>query len=116
MVYASGRAPTGSWHNPAGEFPDICMTFDENGVLRFSGGFEYYNPAHWKYEATAEEVTIVLGGKKAFPTKPAQDQLKNKQKSIIRFDPKNRELVFPLSKSTKSINFLTFIFYHEPCK
>lgn len=116
IAFAFESTPAGTWHNPSGDYPDICMTFFDNGTLRFSGGFEYHNPSRWKYDKSAGEVTIALGGKAKFPTKTSQYQLEHRPKTIVRFDPKKRELVFPLNQSTESIDFLNFIFYREPCK
>jgi len=116
IASASELTPIGTWHSRAGEYADMCMTFFENGTLRFSVGFTHYNPSRWKYHENAGEVTIVLGGKANFLAEVAQFQLEHRPKTIVRFDPKKRELVYPLNQNTKSIDFGGFIYYREPCK
>jgi hypothetical protein len=106
--------PAGTWYNPGGESPPICMRFVSDGKLLFSGGFVFFNPSKWEFTEAKEELTIYLGGTAAFPAKSAESQF-NLRRSIERFDEKSRSLVYSFNSSVERLEFLGFFFYRRPC-
>ena len=103
------------WESPAGEFPAICMLLENDGSLRFRGGFAFYNPSKWHTGATPQQLVISLGGDAEFPLLASEQELRNKSSSLIRIDTSRREMEFRINgKNQPPIAFGGFYFYRKP--
>lgn len=102
-----------AWFSPPAEFPGICLTLAGSGALEFAGGFTFYNPGHWTYDAAAAELRIELGGKQPFPLEQAQQQLKKKAGALLRIDAAKRTLVYAVTPATESLALGGFVFYRK---
>lgn len=104
-----------TWFSPPAEFPGICLTLAGSGALEFAGGFTFYNPGHWTYDAATAQLRIELGGKQPFPLEQAQQQLKHAHKSgaLLRIDAAKRTLVYSVDPATESLALGGFVFYRK---
>ena len=97
----------------------MCMTYFPDGRLMFAGGFTFYNPSRWRYDAETKELEIILGGISQFPVGSAKYQIAHRPGSLLRFDVKKRALVYSLLPHINSprLEFAGFIFYYgRPCE
>lgn len=112
IVSAAG-APAAIWYSPPADFPGICLTLAPGGELRFTGGFEFFNPGRWSLDNAAGELRIELGGTAPFPAEAAKDQLKRRPGKLLRIDAAHRGLVYGVTPATASIEFGGFVFYRK---
>jgi hypothetical protein len=93
----------------------VYMTFESSGTLRFKGGYLFYNPSRWaKVAGDPKLIQIRLGGKQAFPTRVAKQQLEgNPTGSLASFDERARSLVYRIGFGNAPIEFGGLIFYRE---
>lgn len=101
------------WFSPPADFPGICLTLAGSGTLEFAGGFTFYNPGRWTYDAAAAQLRIELGGKQPFPLEQAQQQLKKKAGALVRIDAAKRALVYAVGPATESLTLGGFVFYRK---
>ncbi|CDG83867.1 hypothetical protein [Janthinobacterium agaricidamnosum] len=112
-VKPGGDDLAATWFNPPAEFPGICMKLANSGALHFVGGFTFYNPGHWSYDAAKSELRIQLGGNQAFPLETAQYQLQQHAGSLLRIDAAKRTLVYAVGPETDTLHFGGFVFYRK---
>jgi hypothetical protein len=113
-----GDAPeaVGTWFSPPAEFPGICMTLEKSGQVQFEGGFTYFNPGRWAYNAAEAELHITLGGGKPFPLDVVKDQMTRNPGGLVRYDAAGRELVYSVTPLTQTIGLGGFVFFRKlPC-
>jgi hypothetical protein len=111
-------APVGTWFNPPSDYPSICMTLAQDGALKFEGGFAFFNPARWTYDAAAQEMRIVLGGSATFPAPLEPDMKKTDpatphQGHLLRFDAAQRSVTYRVRQDTDAIDFAGYKFYRN---
>jgi hypothetical protein len=117
---AAAQPVSGTWFSPPSDFPGICMHFSPDGAqqnagaLKFSGGFEFFNPARWQHDAASSELRIELGGSEDFPAPvEAAKPLMQNQGALLRFDAAKRSLTYRLAPSTDMIDVGGFKFYRN---
>ncbi|MGK5079364.1 hypothetical protein [Janthinobacterium sp. HLX7-2] len=104
-----------TWYNPPSEFPGICMTQLKNGALRFDGGFTFFNPARWSYDATASELTLLLPPSSS-PLLASAHADKSLHAGLLRVDSGRHALVYGVKADTKTLGLGGFVFYRDmPC-
>lgn len=113
-----GKAPAdaavaATWYNPPSEFPGICLTQFKDGSLRFDGGFAFFNPGRWEYDAATSELRLQLAPTPSLELSHAQIVL---HKNLLRVDGQKNTLVYGVKADTQAIGLGGFIFYRDtPC-
>ena len=110
---AAAPQEVGTWYSPPAEFPGICMTLSNDGQVRFAGGFAYFNPGRWSFDATEQELRIELGGREPFPLAVVQDQMARNPAGLVRFDASRRALVYSVTPLTQTIGLGGFVFFRK---
>ncbi|WP_156894727.1 hypothetical protein [Janthinobacterium sp. 1_2014MBL_MicDiv] len=102
-----------TWYNPPSEFPGICMTQLKDGRLRFDGGFAFYNPGRWSYDAATAELSLQLAPTPSLELSHSQIVL---HKNLLRIDGPKNTLVYGVKADTQAIGLGGFVFYRNmPC-
>ena len=96
------------WEYAGGEAKVMRMLFKPGGRLIFEDGFEYHNPAAWRYSPDLEELTLAITVSKDFDFSSYKSQVELGR--IKRFDPLKGEIVYKFTPRTKSIAFAGWIF------
>ena len=109
----SAPEAVGTWYSPPAEFPGICMTLRDGGQVQFAGGFTYFNPSRWSFDPAEKELRIVLGGGEPFPLAVVQDQMAHNPGGLIRFDARQRVLVYSVTPLTETIGVGGFVFFRK---
>jgi hypothetical protein len=113
-----GKAPAdaavaATWYNPPSEFPGICLTQFKDGSLRFDGGFAFFNPGRWAYDAATSELRLQLAPTPSLELSHAQIVL---HKNLLRVDGQKNTLVYGVKADTQAIGLGGFVFYRDtPC-
>ncbi|MCC7700759.1 hypothetical protein IGS59_00800 [Janthinobacterium sp. GW460P] len=113
-----GKAPAdaavaATWYNPPSEFPGICLTQFKDGSLRFDGGFAFFNPGRWEYDAATSELRLQLAPTPSLELSHAQIVL---HKNLLRVDGQKNTLVYGVKADTQAIGLGGFVFYRDtPC-
>ena len=107
---ASRPEVAATWYNPPGEFDGICITQFKDGRLRFDGGFTFFNPGSWTYDAASSELRLTLRP----TTILAQGHSDvSRHQNLLRVDLAHNMLVYRVKADTKSIGLGGFIFYRD---
>ncbi|MFM2088405.1 MAG: hypothetical protein RLZZ237_3274 [Pseudomonadota bacterium] len=102
-----------TWYNPPGEFDGICLTQFKDGRLRFDGGFLFFNPGSWSYDAAKSELSLSFHPTTTLAEGHGDVSL---HQNLLRLDAARNMLVYRVNAQTKSIGFGGFIFYRDlPC-
>ena len=102
---SADAAVAATWYNPPSEFPGICLTQFKDGSLRFDGGFAFFNPGRWAYDAATSELRLELAH--------AQTVL---HKNLLRVEAARNTLVYAVKADTQAIGLGGFVFYRDtPC-
>ncbi|MFZ4875158.1 hypothetical protein ACL9RI_08740 [Janthinobacterium sp. Mn2066] len=102
-----------TWYNPPGEFDGICLTQFKDGRLRFDGGFTFFNPGSWTYDAASSELRLTLHPTTILAQGHGDVSL---HQNLLRLDAARNMLVYRVKADTKSIGLGGFIFYRDlPC-
>ena len=106
-------AVAATWYNPPSEFPGICLTQFKDGSLRFDGGFAFFNPGRWTYDAATSELSLALAQTPSLELSHAQTVL---HKNLLRVDAARNTLVYAVKADTQAIGLGGFVFYRNtPC-
>ena len=106
-------AVAATWYNPPAEFPGICITQFKDGSLRFDGGFAFFNPGRWSYDAATAELRFEL---KPWPQLAKAHANTGLHQQLLRVEADKNALVYRVKAETKSIGLGGFIFYRDmPC-
>jgi hypothetical protein len=106
-------AVAATWYNPPSEFPGICLTQFKDGSLRFDGGFAFFNPGRWTYDAAASELRLQLAPTPSLELSHAQTVL---HKNLLRVEAAKNTLVYAVKADTQAIGLGGFVFYRDtPC-
>ncbi len=109
----ANAAVAATWYNPPSEFPGICLTQFKDGSLRFDGGFAFFNPGRWTYDAATAELSLQLAPTPSLELSHAQIVL---HKNLLRIDGKKNTLVYGVKADTDAIGLGGFLFYRKmPC-
>ena len=109
----SDAAVAATWYNPPSEFPGICLTQFKDGSLRFDGGFAFFNPGRWAYDAATSELRLQLAPTPSLELSHAQTVL---HKNLLRVDAAKNTLVYAVKADTQAIGLGGFVFYRDtPC-
>ena len=109
----SDAAVAATWYNPPGEFPGICLTQFNDGSLRFDGGFAFFNPGRWAYDAATSELRLQLAPTPSLALSHAQIV---QHRNLLRIEADNNTLVYGVKADTKAIGLGGFVFYRDtPC-
>ena len=102
-----------TWYNPPSEFPGICLTQFKDGRLRFDGGFAFYNPGRWAYDAATSELRLQLAPTPSLELSHAQIV---QHLNLLRIEADKNMLVYGVKADTKAIGLGGFVFYRDtPC-
>ena len=102
-----------TWYNPPSEFPGICLTQFKDGRLRFDGGFAFFNPGRWSYDAAAAELHLQL---QPWPNLASAHANASLHKNLLRVEANKNTLVYSVKAETKTIGVGGFVFYRDmPC-
>ena len=102
-----------TWYNPPSEFPGICLTQFKDGSLRFDGGFAFYNPGRWAYDAGSGELRLALAPTPSLELSHAQIV---QHQNLLRIEADKNTLVYGVNADTKAIGLGGFVFYRDtPC-
>lgn len=102
-----------TWYNPPSEFPGICLTQFKDGRLRFDGGFAFFNPGRWSYDAPTSELRLDLQPWPKLASAHANAAL---HKNLLRVDADKNALVYSVRADTQTIGVGGFVFYRDmPC-
>ncbi|KAB8057423.1 hypothetical protein GCN74_20710 [Janthinobacterium sp. FT14W] len=113
-----GKAPAdaavaATWYNPPSEFPGICLTQFKDGSLRFDGGFAFYNPGRWSYDAATAELRLQLAPTPSLELSHAQIV---QHMNLLRIEADRNTLVYGVKAGTTAIGLGGFVFYRDtPC-
>ena len=100
-------------YNPPSEFPGICLTQFKDGSLRFDGGFAFYNPGRWAYDAAKGELRLALAPTPSLELSHAQIV---QHQNLLRIEADKHTLVYGVTAGTKAIGLGGFLFYRDmPC-
>lgn len=106
-------AVAATWYNPPSEFPGICLTQFKDGSLRFDGGFAFFNPGRWAYDAATSELQLQLAPTPSLALSHAQTVL---HKNLLRVEAARNTLVYAVKADTQAIGLGGFVFYRDtPC-
>ncbi|HEU4818782.1 hypothetical protein [Janthinobacterium sp.] len=106
-------AVAATWYNPPSEFPGICLTQFKDGSLRFDGGFAFFNPGRWTYDAATSELRLQLAPTPSLELSHAQTVL---HKNLLRVEAAKNTLVYAVKADTQAIGLGGFVFYRDtPC-
>ncbi len=106
-------AVAATWYNPPSEFPGICLTQFKDGSLRFDGGFAFFNPGRWAYDAATSELRLELAPTPSLALSHAQTVL---HKNLLRVEAARNTLVYAVKADTQAIGLGGFVFYRDtPC-
>lgn len=106
-------AVAATWYNPPSEFPGICLTQFKDGSLRFDGGFAFFNPGRWAYDAATSELRLELAPTPSLELSHAQTVL---HKNLLRVEAARNTLVYAVKADTQAIGLGGFVFYRDtPC-
>ncbi|MGK5039610.1 hypothetical protein ACQ4WQ_04620 [Janthinobacterium sp. GB1R12] len=106
-------AVAATWYNPPSEFPGICLTQLKDGSLRFDGGFAFFNPGRWTYDAATSELRLQLAPTPSLELSHAQTVL---HKNLLRVEATKNTLVYAVKADTQAIGLGGFVFYRDtPC-
>ena len=106
-------AVAATWYNPPSEFPGICLTQFKDGSLRFDGGFAFYNPGRWAYDAGRGELRLALAPTPSLELSHAQIV---QHQNLLRIEADKNTLVYGVKADTKAIGLGGFVFYRDtPC-
>ena len=106
-------AVAATWYNPPSEFPGICLTQFKDGSLRFDGGFAFYNPGRWAYDAGSGELRLALAPTPSLELSHAQIV---QHLNLLRIEADKNTLVYGVKADTKAIGLGGFVFYRDtPC-
>ena len=106
-------AVAATWYNPPSEFPGICLTQFKDGSLRFDGGFAFYNPGRWTYDAATSELRLALAPTPSLELSHAQIV---QHQNLLRIEADKNTLVYGVKADTKAIGLGGFVFYRDtPC-
>ncbi|PKV44951.1 hypothetical protein CLU92_2312 [Janthinobacterium sp. 61] len=106
-------AVAATWYNPPSEFPGICLTQFKDGRLRFDGGFAFYNPGRWAYDAATSELRLQLAPTPSLELSHAQIV---QHLNLLRIEADKNMLVYGVKADTKAIGLGGFVFYRDtPC-
>ena len=106
-------AVAATWYNPPSEFPGICLTQFKDGSLRFDGGFAFYNPGRWAYDAGSGELRLALAPTPSLELSHAQIV---QHQNLLRIEADKNTLVYGVKADTKAIGLGGFVFYRDtPC-
>ncbi|MGK5010127.1 hypothetical protein [Janthinobacterium sp. MDB2-8] len=110
---SADAAVAATWYNPPSEFPGICLTQFKDGSLRFDGGFAFFNPGRWAYDAAASELRLELAPTPSLELAHAQTVL---HKNLLRVEAARNTLVYAVKDDTQAIGLGGFVFYRDtPC-
>ena len=110
---AGKGAVAATWYNPPSEFPGICLTQFKDGSLRFDGGFAFYNPGRWAYDAAKGELRLALAPTPSLELSHAQIV---QHQNLLRIEADKHTLVYGVTAGTKAIGLGGFLFYRDmPC-
>ncbi|OYO29988.1 hypothetical protein [Janthinobacterium sp. PC23-8] len=113
-----GKAPVNddvaaTWYNPPGEFPGICLTQFKDGRLRFDGGFAFFNPGRWSYDADKAQLRLEV---RPWPDLASAHAHQSKASNLLRVEADRNMLVYGVKADTPTIGVGGFIFYRDmPC-
>ncbi|PHV27817.1 hypothetical protein CSQ93_12760 [Janthinobacterium sp. BJB426] len=106
-------AVAATWYNPPSEFPGICLTQFKDGSLRFDGGFAFFNPGRWAYDAATSELRLQLAPTPSLELSHAQTVL---HQNLLRVEASKNTLVYAVKADTQAIGLGGFVFYRDtPC-
>ena len=106
-------AVAATWYNPPSEFPGICLTQFKDGSLRFDGGFAFYNPGRWTYDAATSELRLALAPTPSLELSHAQIV---QHMNLLRIEADKKTLVYAVKADTRAIGLGGFVFYRDtPC-
>lgn len=106
-------AVAATWYNPPSEFPGICLTQFKDGRLRFDGGFAFYNPGRWAYDAATSELRLQLAPTPSLELSHAQIV---QHLNLLRIEADKNTLVYAVKADTQAIGLGGFVFYRNtPC-
>ena len=101
-----------TWYNPPSEFPGICLTQFKDGRLRFDGGFAFFNPGRWSYDAALAELRLEVQPR---PDLASSHAYKKAASNLLRVEG-NNALVYGVKADTQTIGIGGFVFYRDmPC-
>jgi len=110
---ASKPEVAATWYNPPGEFDGICLTQFKDGRLRFDGGFTFFNPGSWSYDAAKSELSLTFHPTTTLAEGHGDVSL---HQNLLRLDAAKNMLVYRVNAATKSIGIGGFVFYRDlPC-
>ena len=102
-----------TWYNPPSDFPGMCLTQFKDGSLRFDGGFAFFNPGRWAYDAATSELRLQLAPTPSLELSHAQIVL---HQNLLRIEADKNTLVYGVKADTKAIGLGGFVFYRDtPC-
>ncbi len=108
-----------SWFSPPAAYPGVCMRLMRDGELRFAGGFAFFNPGRWRYDADAARLSLELGGAGPLPPEladPSNSTAAPNSAALLRVDPARRALVYAVQPGTEAIGVAGLVFYRAlPC-
>ncbi|MES2741415.1 MAG: hypothetical protein V4754_10750 [Pseudomonadota bacterium] len=108
-----------SWFSPPAAYPGVCMRLMSNGELRFAGGFAFFNPGRWRYDAGTAQLSVELGGAAPLPpalADPANSTAAPNSASLLRVDPARRAVLYTVRPDTEAIGLGGLVFYRTlPC-
>ena len=109
----ANAAVAATWYNPPSEFPGICLTQFKDGSLRFDGGFAFYNPGRWAYDAATSELRLQLAPTPSLELSHAQIV---QHLNLLRIEADKNTLVYAVKADTQAIGLGGFVFYRNtPC-
>ncbi|MGK5022582.1 hypothetical protein [Janthinobacterium sp. LB2P10] len=113
LAEAADAAVAATWYNPPSEFPGMCLTQFNDGSLRFDGGFAFFNPGRWTYDAVTSELRLQLAPTPSLGLAHAQTAL---HQNLLRVEAARNTLVYAVKADTQAIGLGGFVFYRDiPC-
>ena len=90
---------------------DVVLEFNPRGTLYFRGGFKWWSPAKWSYEAGAKRLTLTIPKfrKRDLPGFSATLH----PGEYLRFDPAKKALILAFTPDTSRIALFGYYFFPE---
>ena len=99
------------WEYPAGQYASMKLIFEPGGRLQFEGGYEFWNPAEWRYDEATCELWVTI--KKIDNSALSVFDEHVKKGWLKRVDRKKKAIVYHLGPRTNDLVFQGFHFFKK---
>jgi hypothetical protein len=106
------QAVVGDWYFPGSDAPPMTLRVIEDGSLEFAGGFLYFNPGTWRYNASACELTLQIPAMTKMHLRTMESHVG--RNGVVSVNRKLKELTFSVSAPKPQLNFMGWYFFKLP--